>query len=91
MNRVEYALAHATETKALRIGAGILPQTGELFKELFPGCRAIIVADPTTFRVAGEDVQKALPRPASPKTHLISSPLPTCMRNGPMSKSSTLS
>ena len=60
MNRVEYALAHATETKALRIGAGILPQTGELFKELFPGCRAIIVADPTTFRVAGEDVQKSL-------------------------------
>lgn len=60
MNRVEYALAHATETKALRIGAGILPQTGELFKELFPGCRAIVIADPTTFKVAGSDVQKSL-------------------------------
>lgn len=59
MNRVEYALAHATETKALRIGAGILPQTGELFKELFPGCRAIVIADPTTFKVAGSDVQKS--------------------------------
>ena len=87
MNRVEYALAHATETKALRIGAGILPQTGELFKELFPGCRAIIVADPTTFRVAGEDVQKSLTEAGVAKTPLISSPLPTCMRNGPMSKS----
>lgn len=60
MNRVEYALAHATETKALRIGAGILPQTGELFKELFPGCRAIVIAAPTTFKVAGSDVQKSL-------------------------------
>lgn len=60
MNRVEYALAHATETKALRIGAGILPQTGELFKELFPGCRAIVIADPTSFKVAGSDVQKSL-------------------------------
>lgn len=60
MNRVEYALAHATETKALRIGAGILPQTGELFKELFPGCRAIVIADPTTFKLAGSDVQKSL-------------------------------
>lgn len=60
MNRVEYALAHATETKALRIGAGILPQTGELFKELFPGCRAIVIADPTNFKVAGSDVQKSL-------------------------------
>lgn len=60
MNRVEYALAHATETKALRIGAGILPQTGELFKELFPGCRAIVIADPTAFKVAGSDVQKSL-------------------------------
>lgn len=60
MNRVEYALAHATETKALRMGAGILPQTGELFKELFPGCRAIVIADPTTFKVAGSDVQKSL-------------------------------
>ena len=60
MNRVEYALAHATETKALRIGAGILPQTGELFKELFPGCRAIVIAEPTTFKVAGSDVQKSL-------------------------------
>ncbi len=60
MNRVEYALAHATETKALRIGAGILPQTGELFKELFPGCRAIVIADPTTFKVDGSDVQKSL-------------------------------
>ena len=37
MNRVENALAHATETKALRIGAGILPQSGDMFRELFPG------------------------------------------------------
>ena len=36
MNRVENALAHATETKALRIGAGILPQSGDMFRELFP-------------------------------------------------------
>ena len=60
MNRVENALAHATETKALRIGAGILPQSGDMFRELFPGKRAVIIADPTTLRVAGSDVRDSL-------------------------------
>lgn len=76
MNRVEYALAHATETKALRIGAGILPQTGDLFKELFPGCRAIVIADPTTFKVAGSDVQKSLAAAgvAQDEPHIFTAP-----------------
>lgn len=92
MNRVEYALAHATETKALRIGAGILPQTGELFKELFPGCRAIVIADPTTFKVAGSDVQKSLAAAgvALDEPHIFTSPLPICMLSGPSLKNSTL-
>ena len=60
MNRVENALAHATETKALRIGAGILPQSGDMFRELFPGKRAVIIADPTTLRVVGSDVRDSL-------------------------------
>ncbi len=60
MNRVENALAHATETKALRIGTDILGQSGEMFQSLFPNKRAIIIADPMSLRVAGRDVQQSL-------------------------------
>jgi glycerol-1-phosphate dehydrogenase [NAD(P)+] len=56
MSLVENALAAARETKALRTGRGILNQVPELFKEQFPEMEAVIIADSTTFRVAGEKV-----------------------------------
>lgn len=60
MSRVERALAAANETKALRIGKGFLNQVPELFKEQFPGKRAVVIADQITFRVAGERVSEEL-------------------------------
>ncbi len=60
MTRVEKALAAASETRALRIGEGILNQVPELFKEQFPGKRAVVVADLITNRVAGKKVYEEL-------------------------------
>ena len=60
MSKIEKALKAASETNALRIGKGILNQVPELFKEQFPGKRAIIVADKTTYEVAGKQVYEGL-------------------------------
>ena len=60
MNKVESALQRTTDTKALVIGVGTLPRTAEMFNELFPGCRAVVVADTNTWRVAGGEVHRIL-------------------------------
>lgn len=52
-SKVEQALEAAGETSALRIGSGIVDDAATLFRESFPGKKAIIVADQTTFEVAG--------------------------------------
>lgn len=54
------ALKQATETKFLEIGSGILNKVPQVFKEQFPGKKAIVIADPNTYRVAGEKVHEAL-------------------------------
>lgn len=60
MNKIDTILANASDTKRLLIGRGVLAQAPEMFAELFPGKRPIIVADPTTWRVAGEILQSHL-------------------------------
>ena len=60
MSRIEMALKAANETRALRIGKGMLTQVPELFKEQFPGKGAVIVADSTTYRIAGKSVHEML-------------------------------
>jgi len=60
MSLVEKALTAARETKALRTGRGILNQVPELFTEQFPGKEAVIIADTTTYRVAGEKLNEHL-------------------------------
>src|SRR5665647_61855 len=60
MSKIEKALKAASETNALRIGKGILNQVPELFKEQFLGMRAIVVADKTTYEVAGKQVYEGL-------------------------------
>lgn len=60
MDRVKVALDNATQTKALLLGKGILNQVADVFKEQFPGSRAIIVADKTTYGVAGAKVEEIL-------------------------------
>ena len=57
---VEKALSLANETKFLRIGKNILKDIPTIFKEQFPGKKAIVIADKNTYRVAGEAVQKYL-------------------------------
>ncbi|MDR0795528.1 MAG: sn-glycerol-1-phosphate dehydrogenase [Tannerella sp.] len=56
MNKVEQALQSARETRALQIGVNILDRFPTLFAEQFPGKKAIIVADTTTYDVAGKAV-----------------------------------
>lgn len=60
MSRVEEALKAANETRALRIGNGILGEVVDLFKEQFPGKKAMVIADETTYRVAGKTVEEEL-------------------------------
>jgi len=60
MDLIAEALKYTTDTKDCVIAAGALLRTPEMFKRLFPGARAIVVADTNTWRVAGEAVQKAL-------------------------------
>ena len=57
MNKVENALQRTTDTKALIIGNDALQRSAEMFKELFPGKRAIVVADKITYKLAGEAVK----------------------------------
>lgn len=57
---VTEALDSARETRALLIGAGILPRVPAVFREHFPNARAIVVCDPTTWLVAGQAVQAEL-------------------------------
>lgn len=54
------ALKQATETKFLEIGSDIINKVPEIFAAQFPGKKAIVIADPNTYKVAGEKVHKAL-------------------------------
>lgn len=60
MNKVARALKRTTDTKALVIGRGALLKSAEMFRELFPNCRAVVVADLNTWRVAGAEVHRVL-------------------------------
>lgn len=57
-SKVEVALKAADDTKALQIGHKNLNEVPVLFNELFPGSRAVIVADKNTYRVAGDAVRQ---------------------------------
>ena len=54
--RVNNALQYCDDTKAVVIGEQTLGQAGAFFKALFPGKRAIVVADVTTYALAGKRV-----------------------------------
>ena len=54
------ALSSARETRELRIGAGVLSETGRVFQSHFAGHRAVLVADTHTFPLAGMTVTLAL-------------------------------
>lgn len=56
MTKIENALQSASDTQALVLGWNTLEQAGVLFKEQFPGKEAVVIADRTTYAVAGEKV-----------------------------------
>ena len=59
-NMVEATLQRATDTRALKVGSGVVAECGAMFRELFGSQKAIIVADTQTIQLAGEAVQKSL-------------------------------
>gem|GEM_PF-3004454 len=61
-NRVTMALDNATTTKALQLGCGVISTVGDVFAQQFAGRKAIIVADKTTWHVAGAKVAEILAR-----------------------------
>ncbi len=58
--KIENALKYTTDTKALEIGVGVIASCADMFKSLFPGRKALVVADRNTWKAAGEAVHKAL-------------------------------
>jgi glycerol-1-phosphate dehydrogenase [NAD(P)+] len=58
--RLAAALALARDTKALCLGSGAILHTAAVFSAQFPGKRAHLVADSTTYAVAGRRVQAIL-------------------------------
>ena len=60
MTIIEKALQRTTDTKALFLGPGVIVKTAQMFRELFPGKKGVVVADTNTFRVAGEQVDSIL-------------------------------
>jgi glycerol-1-phosphate dehydrogenase [NAD(P)+] len=57
---LDEALACASETKALAIGAGVNARTAEIFRNQFPGQTARVIGDPTTMRLAGDAIHRQL-------------------------------
>jgi glycerol-1-phosphate dehydrogenase [NAD(P)+] len=57
MARIETALDRASDTKALMVGKSVIGRAAEMFATQFPGKRAVIVADTTTYGIAGDDVR----------------------------------
>lgn len=60
MNLIEESLKYTTDTKDCIIVAGAVKLTGGMFKKLFPGEKAVVVADLNTWRVAGEAAFRSL-------------------------------
>jgi glycerol-1-phosphate dehydrogenase [NAD(P)+] len=58
--RIDAALADASDTRTVVIGAGALAATVEVFAECFGDRAAAVVADDQTWRVAGARVQREL-------------------------------
>ncbi|MDP4226374.1 MAG: sn-glycerol-1-phosphate dehydrogenase [Bacteroidota bacterium] len=60
MSRVEKALKAASDTRDLIVGSGVIKEVADLFRKQFPGKKAIVIADTTTYSVAGKTVSERL-------------------------------
>jgi glycerol-1-phosphate dehydrogenase [NAD(P)+] len=57
---IQQVLMDVSETEQIELGAGNLTRLPEIFKDLFPNRKAVIVADENTFRVAGREALELL-------------------------------
>ena len=72
---IEEALKKATDTKACLIGDGVVNRVPTVFAEQFPGKRAaVVIADPRTWKAAGEKVTALLTGAGVATTHFIVEP-----------------
>lgn len=60
MNLIEESLKYTTDTRDCVIAPDAAARTGVMFHRMFPGAKAVIVADANTWRVAGGAVAKSL-------------------------------
>lgn len=60
------ALCSARETRRMELGKGALSLVPSVFREQFPGCTAVVVADPASFAVAGAEVHNRLTEAGAP-------------------------
>ncbi len=58
--KVEVALKAARETKDLLVGSNILGKVPDLFKKYFRNNKAVIIADETTYKIAGRKIAELL-------------------------------
>lgn len=58
--RIAEALRDATDTENVTIGAGATASVERVFRQSFGGRTAVVVADESTFEVAGEEVRRNL-------------------------------
>lgn len=57
---IERALQDAEDTDVVVHGPGVVSRTGEVFARLFPGRKAVIIADGSTWQAAGPAVRDSL-------------------------------
>ena len=58
--RINSALAGATDTRSVVIGSGVLGSVSDVFGQSFDDRPAVVIADENTWRVAGKQVQQHL-------------------------------
>lgn len=68
---LDRALALATDTKVFIMEAGALAKVPSVFKDNFPGRKAIVIADCNTWRVAGEAVFNGLKDAGATVSHFL--------------------
>lgn len=57
---IDQALQDINDTRALRIGEGIIGETGDLFGKQFPHSRAVIIGDTNTYPIAGKTAEDSI-------------------------------
>ena len=76
MNKIESALQRTTDTRALEIGVGAMRKAPAMFRSLFGDSKAVIVADTTTYGVAGREVESYFVEAGIPmeRAHIFDDP-----------------